>query len=87
MKELDCKQRANNPYLTQVDINKYIDVPELIAQYSLCFTLPCNNKKQLIVVLFNPNPEVGKNGLLQYPIHIFKANKTAGGNNNNDASK
>lgn len=76
MKELDAKQRPNNPYLTQVDINEYIDVPELLEKYSLCFTMPCNDKKQVIVVLFNPVPAPDKNGVLQYPLHIFKAAKT-----------
>lgn len=76
MKELDAKQRPNNPYLTQVNINEYIDVPELLAQYPLCFTMPCNDKKQVIIVLFNPNPVLDKNGILNYPLHIFKATKT-----------
>lgn len=76
MKSLDAKQRANNPYLTQVDINEYIDVPELLEQYNLCFTIPCNNKKEVIVVLFNPTPAAGKDGVVQYPLHIFKATKT-----------
>lgn len=79
MKELDAKQRPNNPYLTQVNINEYIDVPELLQKYTLCFTMPCNNKKQMIVVLFNPTPVSDKNGL-QYPIHIFKAAKTKNNN-------
>lgn len=75
MKELDAKQRPNNPYLTQVNINDYIDVPELLEKYTLCFTMPCNDKKQIIVILFNPNPELDKNGMLRYPLHIFKATK------------
>jgi hypothetical protein len=79
MKELDAKQRPNNPFLTQVDINRYVDSPELLAQYSLCFTMPCNNKKQVIVVLFNPTPVPDKNGVLNYPLNIFK---TAKKNNN-----
>ena len=80
MKELDCKHRANNPYLTQVNINEYIGEPELLAQYPLCFTMPCNDKKKLIMVLFNPNPVMDKNGILQYPLHIFKATKTNNAN-------
>lgn len=79
MKELDAKQRPNNPYLTQVNINEYIDVPELLEKYTLCFTMPCNDKKQLIIVLFNPNPVLDERGMLNYPLHIFKARKT---NNN-----
>lgn len=75
MKELDAKQRPNNPFLTQVNINEYIDVPELLDKYSLCFTMPCNDKSQVIVVLFNPNPVPDKSGVLYYPIHIFKARK------------
>jgi hypothetical protein len=80
MKELDAKQRHNNPFLTQVDIKQYVDSPELLAQYSLCFTMPCNNKKQVIVVLFNPIPVPDKNGALNYPLNIFK---TANKKNNN----
>ena len=80
MKELDCKHRANNPYLTQVNINEYIGEPELLSQYPLCFTMPCNDKKKLIMVLFNPNPVMDKNGILQYPLHIFKATKTNNAN-------
>lgn len=76
MKEMDAKQRPNNPLLTQVNINEYIDVPELLSQYQLCFTMPCNDKKQVIVVLFNPNPVEDKNGVKQYPLHILKAAKT-----------
>ena len=76
MKELDCKQRSSNPFLTQVPINEYIDIPELLAQYPLCFTLPCNDKKQLIIVLFNPTPVLNKNGVMEYPMNIFKAKKT-----------
>lgn len=79
MKEFNSKQRPNNPFLTQVDINKYIDVPDLLAKYSLCFTIPCNDKDQIIVVLFNPVPVPINNEVLQYPLHIFKARKT---NNN-----
>ena len=75
MKEMDAKQRPNNPYLTQVNINEYIDVPELLEKYTLCFTMPCNDKKQVIVVLFNPTPVPGKNGVLNYPLHILKAAK------------
>lgn len=75
MKQLDAKQRPNNPFLTQVNINEYIDVPELLAQYPLCFTMPCNDKKQVIIVLFNPIPVADKNGIMQYPLHIFKAEK------------
>ena len=83
MKELDCKQRPNNPYLTQVDINEYIGEPELLAKYPWAFTMPCNDKKKLIMVLFNPNPVMDKNGVLQYPLHIFKATKTGAGKNDN----
>lgn len=75
MKSLDAKQRPNNPYLTQVNINEYIDVPDLLSKYSLCFTMPCNDKNQVIMVLFNPNPVPDKNGVLQYPLHIFKATR------------
>lgn len=80
MKEFNAKQRANNPRLTQVNINEYIDIPELLAKYSLCFTIPCNDKNQIIVVLFNPIavPDT-KTGILQYPLHVIKAAKT---NNN-----
>lgn len=80
MKEFDAKQRPNNPYLTQVNINEYIDVPELLEKYSLCFTMPCNDKKKLIVVLFNPIPVADNNGALQYPIHIIKAAKAKNNN-------
>ena len=73
MKELNSKQRANNPFLTQVNIKDYIDMPELLSQYSLCFTIPCNDKGNIIVVLFNPEPVQDKNGIWNYPIHIFKA--------------
>ena len=75
MKEFGAKQRANNPFLTQVNINEYIDVPELLEKYTLCFTIPCNDKKQVIVVLFNPTAVPDKNGVLQYPLHILKAAK------------
>ena len=75
MKELNAKQRSNNPYLTQVNINEYIDAPELLDKYSLCFTMPCNDKKQIIVVLFNPTPVLDNNGVLNYPLHIFKETK------------
>lgn len=80
MKELDAKQRPNNPYLTQVNMNEYIDVPELLEKYSLCFTMPCNDKTQVIMVLFNPIPVPDKNGVLQYPLNIFKATKTNNAN-------
>lgn len=78
MKELNAKQRPNNPFLTQVNINEYIDVPELLAQYNLCFTIPCNDKDKIIIVLFNTNAKQDANGIINYPIHIFKAtrNKT-----------
>lgn len=79
MKELDAKQRPNNPYLTQVNINEYIDVPELLEKYPLCFTMPCNDKKKIIVVLFSPVAMPDKNGVLNYPLHIFKATKTNNG--------
>lgn len=75
MKELNAKQRANNPFLTQQKIEEYIDVPELLDKYNMCFTIPCNDKGKVIVVLFNPVPVDEKNGL-QYPIHIFKAGLT-----------
>ena len=75
MKELGSKQRPNNPFLTQVNINEYIDIPELLAQYSLCFTIPCNDKDKIIVVLFNPNAVLNGNGVFNYPLHIFKATK------------
>ena len=76
MKEFNSKQRANNPYLTQVNINEYIDDPDLLQTYSLCFTIPCNDKGKVIVVLFNPVPVPNKNGMLNYPLHIFKATMT-----------
>lgn len=76
MKEFDAKQRSNNPYLTQVNMHEYIDVQELLDKYSLCFTMPCNDKDQIIVVLFNPNPAPDKNGVVNYPLHILKASKT-----------
>lgn len=75
MKEFDAKQRPNNPFLTQVNINEYIDVPELLQRYSLCFTMPCNDKSQIIVVLFNPVAVPDKNGVINYPLHILKAAK------------
>jgi len=77
MKELDCKQRANNPFLTQVNINEYIDVPELLAKYNLAFTMPCNDKKFVIMVLYGNIPVVDPNcGCVSYPLHIFKAKLT-----------
>lgn len=76
MKEFGSKQKSNNPYLTQVNIDEYIDVPELLQKFSLCFTIPCYDKAQTIVVLFNPIPVPDGNGVLNYPLHIFKATKT-----------
>lgn len=73
MKEFNSKQRPNNPYLTQVNINEYIDEPSLLARYSYAFTMPSNDKGYVIVVLFNPIPETLNNGTVQYPLHIFKA--------------
>lgn len=75
MKEFNAKQRPNNPFLTQVNINEYIDIPELLAKYTLCFTIPCNDKDKIIVVLFNPTPVQDNNGVLNYPLHILKATK------------
>ena len=74
MKELNSKQRSNNPFLTHVDINKYINDPELLQKYSLCFTIPCNERDKIIVVLLDP---VAKNinGELQYPLNILKMPK------------
>lgn len=73
MKEFNCKHRPNNPYLIQVNMNEYIDVPELLDKYKLCFTMPCHDKGYIIVVLFNTNPVPNKDGLLQYPLHVLKA--------------
>ena len=81
MKELNCKQRSNNPYFTQVNILEYIDDPGLLARFPLAFTLPCNDKGYIIMVLFNPTPEVLQNGHIQYPLHIFKAKLTKSANN------
>ena len=75
MKELNAKQRSNNPFLTQQKIEEYVDIPELLNKYNMCFTIPCNDKGKVIVVLFNTVPVEEKNGL-QYPIHIFKAGLT-----------
>lgn len=76
MKELNAKQRSNNPYLTQVNINEYIDIPELLAHYNLCFTIPCNEKDKVIVVLYNSNLVRDNTGALNYPLNIFKATLT-----------
>ena len=75
MKELNCKQRSNNPYLTQVNPIEYIgDKPELMQKYNLVFTMPCNDKGYIIVVMFNTMPETNQNsGTVQYPLHIVKA--------------
>ena len=75
MKEYNCKQRANNPFLTQVDINEYINDPETLEKFKLCFTLPCNEKKKVIVVLFNPVAVPNKNGLVEYPLNIIKCDR------------
>ena len=76
MKELDAKQRPNNPFLTQVNMTEYIAEPDLLNKYQMCFTMPCNDKRQVIMVLFSPVAVPGNNGALQYPLHIFKAAKT-----------
>ena len=76
MTELDAKQRPNNPFLTQVNITEYIAEPDLLNKYQMCFTIPCNDKRQVIMVLFSPVAVPGNNGALQYPLHIFKATKT-----------
>ena len=78
MKELGSKQRPNNPYLTQVNITDYIDIPKLLQSYQLCFTTPCKDNRKIIVILFNPNPVPDNNGVLHYPLHIFDARKTNG---------
>lgn len=72
-KELGA-QRPNNLYLTQVNIDTIHDVETL--NYNTAFTAPCKDKNSVIVVLFNTTPE-NTNGILQYPLSIFKtaANK------------
>lgn len=76
MKEYDSKHRPNNLIFTQVNINEYIGDAELLAKYPLCFTTPCNDKGYVIVVLFNPIPEVKPDGYVQYPMHLIKAKLT-----------
>ena len=45
-----------------------------MQKYSLCFTIPCNERDKIIVVLLDP---VAKNinGELQYPLNILKMPK------------
>lgn len=80
LKELNAKN-PDNFVLYQKNIREYIDIPELLSKYNLCFTVPCNDKGKVIIVLFNMTPVEGNNGALNYPLHIFKASYV---NNNNN---
>lgn len=73
MNELGSKQKPNNLLLTQVDIKDYIDIPDLLNKFNVCFTTPCKDKSYIIVVLFNTTPVPDTCGCINYPIHIFKA--------------
>ena len=72
MKELNAKDRPNNPQLKQVPITECTDEPNLIERYPLAFTMQCNDKGQVIVVLFNPNVELDSNGKPAYPLYVCK---------------
>ena len=72
MKELNAKDRPNNPKLKQVPITECTDEPNLIERYPLAFTMQCNDKGYVIVVLFNPNVELDRNNKPVYPIYISK---------------
>lgn len=72
MKELNAKDRPNNPQLKQVPVTECTDEPNLIERYPLAFTMQCNDKGQVIVVLFNPNVELDSKNKPAYPIYICK---------------
>ena len=72
MKELNAKDRPNNPQLKQVPVTECTDEPNLIERYPLAFTMQCNDKGQVIVVLFNPNVELDAKDKPAYPIYICK---------------
>jgi hypothetical protein len=72
MKELNAKDRPNNPQLKQVPVTECTDEPNLIERYPLAFIMQCNDKGQVIVVLFNPNVELDSNNKPAYPIYVCK---------------
>jgi len=76
MKSLNATDRPNNIKLTEVNINEYIDIPELLAKYPIAFTTPCKDKGKIIVILFNPNPIMLPNGAMQYDMHFIPAHLT-----------
>lgn len=73
MKEFGSKQRPNNPYLTQVILDEYTDNPETLQKYNLAFTIPCKDKRYVIVIFYNAIPVADQRGCLMYPLNIFKA--------------
>ena len=76
MKQYGSKQRPNDPFLTQIELDA-ISLPDedkdAYTKYSMAFTTPCKDKNHIIVVYYNPVPIIDACGCQTYNINILKS--------------